>query len=344
MTSAEHGYRLLELAALAQSDPAARAYLAGEPLDPRGWRDLPESAPFRSAFGRFLEEFGHRAVYEGELANPRWREEPFYLLEQVRLAVSSRSGGPYRDGARQARAAAEAEVARRTFWLRPVIRWLAGRARQGAALREAGKSAMVALGEPLRYLVLEAGRRLAVQGLLAARTDAFHLARQELECFLLGEWDGAGAGILVVDRQPAGRAHAALTPPDIFVTAPDGSGRSAPATPAPPAPGTPVLTGLGVAAGRVSGVARLLRHPAEGHTLREGEILVAPSTDPGWTPLFLRAGAVVTEVGGYLSHGAIVAREYGMPAVSSVPGLLKAVSDGMRITVDGDQGRIHLDQ
>jgi pyruvate,water dikinase len=71
-------------------------------------------------------------------------------------------------------------------------------------------------------------------------------------------------------------------------------------------------------------------------------VLVAPSTDPGWTPLFLRASALVLEVGGYLSHGAIVAREYGLPAVANVPGVLAAVHDGQRLTVDGDAGRVEL--
>jgi len=71
-------------------------------------------------------------------------------------------------------------------------------------------------------------------------------------------------------------------------------------------------------------------------------VLVAPSTDPGWTPLFLRASAVVMEVGGYLSHGAIVAREYGIPAVVNLPGLLSSVKDGQRLVVDGDAGTITL--
>jgi rifampicin phosphotransferase len=73
-----------------------------------------------------------------------------------------------------------------------------------------------------------------------------------------------------------------------------------------------------------------------------GEVLVAPSTDPGWTPLFLKACAVVMETGGFTSHGAIVAREYGLPAVINVPGVLKAVKDGQTITVDGDEGRVYL--
>lgn len=86
---------------------------------------------------------------------------------------------------------------------------------------------------------------------------------------------------------------------------------------------------------------RILHHPSEGDRLGAGEILVAPSTDPGWTPLFMRAAAVVMEVGGYHSHGAIVAREFGIPAVANIPNLLATLRDGETITVDGDTGRIH---
>ena len=79
-----------------------------------------------------------------------------------------------------------------------------------------------------------------------------------------------------------------------------------------------------------------MHHPHDGERLQQGDVLVAPSTDPGWTPLFLRASAIVMESGGYLSHGAIVAREFGLPAVVNVPGILSDISDGEAIRVDGD--------
>jgi pyruvate,water dikinase len=88
------------------------------------------------------------------------------------------------------------------------------------------------------------------------------------------------------------------------------------------------------------GPARVVLHPRAGGVLQQGEVLVAPTTDPGWTPLFLRAAALVVETGGYLSHGAIVAREYGIPAVANVPGVLDLVRDGDELVVDGDQGEV----
>jgi pyruvate,water dikinase len=100
------------------------------------------------------------------------------------------------------------------------------------------------------------------------------------------------------------------------------------------------MMGAGVSSGRARGTARVICHPSEGARLQPGDILVAPSTDPAWTPLFLRASAVVMEVGGYLSHGAIVAREYGLPAVVNVAGAVSTIEDGQLLTVDGDAGEV----
>ena len=97
-----------------------------------------------------------------------------------------------------------------------------------------------------------------------------------------------------------------------------------------------VATGTGIARGKV----RRLHHPAEGLALQPGEILVAPSTDPGWTPLFLKAGGLVVETGGYLSHAAIVAREFALPAVINLPGILAALADGEEVEVDGLRGEV----
>ena len=101
------------------------------------------------------------------------------------------------------------------------------------------------------------------------------------------------------------------------------------------------LRGSPASPGVVTGVARVVRSPQGAH-LEPGEILVAPSTDPGWTPLFLTAGGLVMEMGGMMSHGAVVAREYGIPAVVGVPGATEQITTGQRITVDGAAGTIAL--
>jgi pyruvate,water dikinase len=343
VTSAEHGYRLFDLAAAAAHDPAARDYLEATPRDPHGWRQLSDGSPFRVELERFLAEFGHRGIYELELANPRWNEDPSYLLEQVRsLLAAGRTERP-QAAARDTRAAAEAEVRRRTRLLRPLVRRLAEKAREGFALREAGKSAMVALWEPLRGLGLEASRRMVNLGVLDAVDDLFYFSWMDVELLCRWEWIGPGAKSLVADRKAQATAWERQTPPDvIFGEAGGRAGNRPELPPASPRQGGTVLTGLAVAAGRATGPARIIRHPLDGGRLRPGDVLVAPSTDPAWTPLFLRAAAVVMEVGGYLSHGAIVAREYGLPAVVNIAGLLDAIREGQLLTVDGHTGEVTL--
>jgi pyruvate,water dikinase len=103
-----------------------------------------------------------------------------------------------------------------------------------------------------------------------------------------------------------------------------------------------VLEGLGVSAGRACGPAKLLQHPNQEKKLNLGDVLVAPSTDPGWTPLFLRAAAIVLERGGIASHGAIVAREFGIPAVLNIPGAMRLIKDGQNVVVDGDEGKVYM--
>jgi pyruvate,water dikinase len=344
VTSAAHGYRLFDLAQTARHDPAAREYLDAVPLDPHGWRRLPETSPFRIALERFLADFGHRTVYEVEMANPRWNEDPGYLLEQVRFLLANPPSRHPRDSAAAARSEAESELARHRLFLRPLVRALAGPARRGAALREYGKSLMVALWELMRYLFLEVGRRLTAAGTLERPDDVFHLAYIDVEGYLRCEWDGRGARSLVADRREQLAAWQTETPPDVLIQDVAGfsAHRSADGGAADFVSTTDAdtWTGLPLSAGQAHGPACILRHPSQGLRLRLGDVLIAPSTDPGWTPLFLRASALVMEVGGYLSHGAIVAREYGIPAVSNLPGILDAVRDREPLLVDGDAGRV----
>jgi pyruvate,water dikinase len=221
---------------------------------------------------------------------------------------------------------------------RVIAWWLTQRARRTAALREAGKSALVELITPLRRVMLEAGQRLAQSGVLEDANDIVYLARADLEALARGEWQGRGAQALVRMRRAQREAQlAALAPPDLIAEA--GAPSRAPARVSEHR-GRSTLRGVAASGGQARGPARLVRHPAQAAHLQQGDVLVAPTTDPGWTPLFLRAAALVTEVGGYLSHGAIVAREYGLPAVVNVAGLA-SLQDGEVITVDGDTGLIY---
>jgi phosphohistidine swiveling domain-containing protein len=315
VVSAEHGYRLYEIAAAPDRPAAMRA---------------------------FLEEFGHRSVYEAEVANPRWREDASFLEAQVaQIAASGSTGRAPRDLAAERRREAERRLAQLPLVRRAAVRWIAGQARAAAARREAGKSALIAIAEPVRYLLLEVGRRMVSAGVLDAVEDVFHLGRADLEAFIRTEWDGSGARALVADRRSLREARLMAPPPPDLISSDETVRNVAPSS---AIHGGATLAGIAASSGVASGAARLIRHPFEAARLQPGDVLVAPSTDTGWTPLFLRAAAIVTEVGGYLSHGAIVAREFGLPAVVNVPGVMSELRDGETITVDGDTGKIRRER
>jgi pyruvate,water dikinase len=144
------------------------------------------------------------------------------------------------------------------------------------------------------------------------------------------------------DLAPLVRARRAEHARDVARAEPPITFVGVPSTIVMPAEGGARLTGLGASSGVVEGKARVLRRIDELEALVPGEIIVAPTTDVGWTPLFLLAAGVVTELGGPLSHAAVVAREFGVPSVVNVEGVTRAVRTGDRLRIDGDRGTVDL--
>lgn len=338
ITSAEHGYRLLEMGEIALGDNSARRFFSAELFDPLLWeKELPEGSPFKQSLQNYLTEFGHRGVYEMDIINPSWREDPSYLLNVVRSTMETADLDKIK--ARQKEKATETmlEVRQKVpFYRRSRVNKLLKQAIQGAELREAAKSVLIRIYNSERLIFVEIGRRLAEKGILGEPEDIFHCAWCEILSILQGDWSGRGINILVAERKVIRGLQEVLSPPDFIID-------EAPhfAEPTVSSSGN-ALAGVGVAAGKATGVARIINHPFEEGRLQAGDVLAAPSTDPGWTPLFLRASAIIMESGSTLSHGAIVAREYGIPAVANIPGVLKKIEDGQLITVDGDEGKIYL--
>lgn len=338
-------------------DPALIARLqAGSGLvasAEQGYR-LYDIAQGRSTLEQFLHDFGHRGVYEADLLNPRWAEDASWILEQIGLIRANPEHSDPRKAAQAVRHAAEAEVRRRFRLRAPLVLWLAGKLRAANAAREAAKSALVSLALPLRLLVLEVGHRLVQEGRLDVPESALHLSLIDIVCLLSGAWDGSGALALTQDRKLRREQWLRIPPVDLVEEPCDSAAMATAArlesSPASiPASGFYSKThqawaGLAVSPGRASGPARIVHTPADASHLQPGDILVAPSTDPGWTPLFLRASAIVTETGGFLSHGAIVAREFGLPAVANLPGILAELRDGESIIVDGSAGSVQRAQ
>jgi pyruvate,water dikinase len=347
VVSADHGTALYGLARAAKADPPAHALLMEPRRAAAEWRSLVDGSPFKRAFEGFLAEYGHRAVEECDVANPRWQEDPRFVFEQLRPLLTSEPAHDLGARAKRARRSAEVALVAVPFIVRPVLRALARRAQRNAALREAAKSALMAALLVTRRLALVIGERLAEAERIGERDDVFFLSWGDVTAYLRGEWGGEGARQLIADRKerharwlstPASSVYTDAAPEDTATT--PGLVASTTVAAQTVADGVPRLVGFGVSPGRIRGRARVVRSPDEAARLAAGEILVAPSTNPGWTPLFVRAGAVAVEVGGYLSHGAIVAREYGLPAVVNVPGLVDDVVDGEEIVVDGDLGLV----
>ncbi len=338
ITSAEQGYRIITLAETARNDRCSREFFASEPFQPFLWETmLPDTSVFKKEFRTFLDDFGHRAVYETDAANPRWREDPSYLFDCVRKIMDTADLASIRRHQEDEREKALKEVESTVSWpMRIVIRRCAKAAVKGLELRERGKSELIRSAGGTRSNGLEIGRRFVDRSLLEQPEDIFHLSWQEIVAILRKTWGGDGLRALVEDRKKERLAYLAMNPPDLIIDDVPQYARANVST------NGHVFTGIGVAAGTASGKACVLLHPEDGTKLSQGDILVAPSTDPGWSPLFLRAGGIVMETGGALSHGAIVAREYGIPAVVNIPGITRIIKDGQKVSVSGDEGKVYL--
>lgn len=338
ITSADQGYRLIEMAELARKDSDTVKYFNDANFDPMKWEvKLPESSPFKKAFHEFIQEYGHRAVYELDIINPRWREDPSYLLGIIRSTINTADIGRLKKEQKEKLKQAWIEIRQKVPTSKhSEIRNLVKQCQDGAAVREKNKSVLALIMDAYRTIAKELGHRFYERDVIKESDDVFFCTWTELFSVLSGEWNGRGLQFIISGRKEWKKKMELLAPPDIIYgeipkfteSGTEGSSNS--------------LTGIPVAAGKASGLVRVISNPNEGVRLQPGEVMVAPSTDPGWTPLFLKAGAVVMETGGFLSHGAIVAREYGIPAVVNISGVMSMLKDGQKILVDGDKGKVFL--
>jgi len=217
---------------------------------------------------------------------------------------------------------------------RRMLRRLVDDAVEFLHLREKTKSAVLALGGEVRRVHLELGHRLFESGALATPVDIDLLAAQELEFAI----NGRGPSPWELDRRRVALEQMSEDDsiPQIFVGDPNRTLGDI------PTPTGDLFTGWGASAGEYTGTARIITKATE--PIEPGDILVARTTDPAWTPLFLTAGAIVVEEGGPLSHAAIIARELGLPAVLNVPGLVSRLKGKgtVQLRVDGDRGVVAI--
>jgi pyruvate,water dikinase len=327
---------LAALAGRVRTDDALRALfsaLDAEDLAER-LRQAPEGDSFRAALDAFLDEYGHRETTSVLLvSSPTWSEAPATVLGAIRALVDERRQPPPGDRREQAtRRLLDHPFVRRTRSHARVTHMVEV-ARTAIALREDSHFHATRVLPVVRCAVLEMGRRLTASGLLHDPGDVFHLRLEELEELPdpTTAHDSDTERIRHAVRTRSSRRDELSGVPLISAAAlfPDSAG----------GPGT-IVAGTAAGGGRATGPVRVVRTPAEFGRLRSGDILVCPYTNPAWTSLFQRAAAVVVDTGGVASHAAIVAREYGIPAVMGTGTATTSLADGQVVTVDGDRGRV----
>jgi rifampicin phosphotransferase len=316
---------------------------------------MPKGSTIRTAWTDYLEKWGYRGSGELMLTLPSFQENPAGLVEVLRPYIDLRSNSP-RDAVLRQAAEREVESERilRELRTRPIAGAIPGpllstivtrllAATHGSiGYRERARLKQALLYSRLRRVVLTIGTRLVEDGRLAERDDVFFLTHQELDDLLAGAaMFPHGVRDLVALRKKEHAALGASAPPDAVALH---AGEYLPLdTRAPDEASTePTLEGTGTCGGTATAPAAILRDLGDAAKLRAGDILVAKQTDPGWAPVFFLVRGLVTERGGMLSHGAIIARELGIPAVVGVRDATKRVQERKPITVDGDQGKVTL--
>jgi len=339
-----------DLADRARAHPAVRAALLAATGDAHaaidGLSGLEGAPDFLGPWSTFLERYGARGPSEIDIARPRWGEEPASLLAMVlgRLQGDAPAPGAHRVHHERMRTEGEATAdtlaaAARGGLLGSLRARVVGRlarvARGNMAVREHPKFALIRMLALVKEEALAAGDSLVAAGRIDARDDVFQLYLGELIDVL----EGAGQEVrsLVEERKAAMQRYAKMAPPRVLTSDGEAPVAKMDRGDAPP----DALLGSAASAGVVEGIARVVLDPAT-DMLAPGEILVAPFTDPGWTPLFLNSAALVMEVGGLMTHGSVVAREYGIPAVVGVDGATTRLSTGDRLRVDGDRGWVEV--
>jgi pyruvate,water dikinase len=310
---------------------------------------LPGSA--QVAIARFLERYGMRGPGEIDLGRPRWREDPTHIMQTLQnyLRIEDMDQAPdavFQRGAEAAvTASSRLEAAVRDTRGRRlkarIVRWATRRFRALAGLRESPKFFIVRLMGIIRRELLESGRDLVGAGTLQQADDLFFLRLSELEALARGEEPLAGEkrdwrSLIASRRANYEREALRRQLPRLLLS--DGhafyEGLSAPVS-----EGEQTLVGSPVSPGVVEGMVRIVLEPHQA-SLVPGDILVCPGTDPAWTPLFLAAAGLVMELGGMMTHGSVVAREYGIPAVVGTHEATQRLKTGQRIRLDGNAGRI----
>ncbi len=343
--TSEMGLALLDVADAIRPHPAVVAFLQ-HVKDENFLAELPAlegGREARDAIQAFLDKYGMRCVGEIDITRPRWAERPTTLvpliLGNIRNFEPGASKRRFEQGEQDARQKEQYLLMR----LRALpdgerkadeAERMIDRVRTFAGYREYPKYHMISRYWVYKQALLKEAERLVQARVLRDREDIFYLTFAELQDVVrTNQVDDE----LIGERQDAFRSYQALTPPRVLTS--DGEAVAGTYRRADVPAGA--LTGLPVSAGTVEGRARVILDMAEAD-LEPGDILVTAYTDPSWTPAFVAIRGLVTEVGGLMTHGAVIAREYGLPAVVGVEHATRLIRDGQQIRVHGTDGYIEI--
>jgi rifampicin phosphotransferase len=343
--TSEMGLALLDVADVVRPHPQVLEFLRN--VEDEGFLDeLPKLAggtEARDAIAAYLDRYGMRCVGEIDITRPRWRERPTTLvpviLDNVRIFEPGAAERRFEQG-RQKALAKEEDVLSRLRALpdgdekADETKRMIDRVRTFIGYREYPKYGIISRYFVYKRALLEEAERLVRAGVIPEKEDIFYLTFQELHDVVRSH---RVDDQLVQRRKEAFRSYHALTPPRVLTS--DGEA----VTGAYRRDDVPAgaLVGLPVSAGTVEGRARVILDMAEAD-LASGDILVTTFTDPSWSPLFVGIAGLVTEVGGLMTHGAVIAREYGLPAVVGVEQATRLIRDGQRIRVRGTDGYVEI--
>lgn len=311
----------------AEADASARFTNTSAALALEWLRD-PVSGDAGRAFTGFLAAHGHRCIRELDFRERDWQEDPVSLVQSLQRIVSA-PPAPKRDWTREA----DMALGELNPGARALIRWLLPKAREAVVQRERSKSFSVWLARQLKRGYVGFARQLVRQGRLPDADLVFFFEHDELQHLARGE-----------NRELVRRAEhrRRLHPRKLELEFPrvcQGKPEPIVAAEAEVQDGD-VMQGTPLSRGFAVGPARVARTLAEAALMRPGEILVTPFTDVGWTPYFSRAAGLATEVGSVLSHGAVIAREYGLPAIAGLPGVTRRFKTGDLLRLDGNTGEL----
>lgn len=345
--SVRQGTDLVQLSRRAREEPVVVDYLGKGAGDFADFETALEQTRFLVEFHRYLAEYGHRGVHESDPAMPVYAEQPGFLLKTLAALVASADPpDPESTFHRQSLSAEKAwgemrgrlrSAGRTVSWRIPILRKCVQGLKDAMVQREQTRFEGMRVNSELRRFLREAGSRLQLRGMLEAAGDLPFLRLEEIEEALLGRLDSEAAKQRVRQRRAERKRQLAIEMPNLLR---ESEIARLPERGPAPAGGAGLYQGIPVGPGRAEGRAVVLGSPDQVGGVERGDILVAPTLDPSWVPLFTLASGLVVEMGGTLSHGSIIAREYGLPTVVNIPGITRILKTGDRVLLDGSAGTI----